>query len=218
LSEVLNRMMEQETNIKPVEVPNLSSLPRKMSYEEFLEWADEDTWAEWVDGEVIILSPASDRHQDLGDFLIALLRHFVEAFNLGIVRSAPFQMEIGTGREPDILFISNEHLDRLQKTHLKGPADLVVEIISPESRARDRGDKFYEYEQAGVSEYWLLDPLRKQAEFYVLNEEGIYQLASIDKDGLYHSVILKGLSLKVDWLWMEPLPLLMTVLKEWRLI
>ena len=80
-------------------------------------------------------------------------------------------MKIGPdlpGREPDILFIAREHLDRFRDTYLDGPADLVVEIISRDSRARDRGDKFYEYEQGGVREYWLLDYLRRQAEFYQL--------------------------------------------------
>jgi Uma2 family endonuclease len=167
-----------------------------MTYEEFLEWADEDTLAEWVDGEVIMLSPASDWHQDIGDFLTALLRHFAEVYQLGIVRSAPFQMKTGSnlpGREPDILFIAREHIGRLKETYVEGPADLVVEIISPDSRARDRGDKFYEYEQGGVHEYWLIDPLRKQAEFYRLGSDGIYRLVPVGEDGIFRSEVLMGL-------------------------
>jgi Uma2 family endonuclease len=156
--------MAQEFRAKPLETLEKAVPPGKMTYEEFLAWADEDTWAEWVNGEVIILSPASKRHQDLAFFLAALLRLFVEARQLGFVVTAPFQMKIGAdlpGREPDILFISREHLDRFRDTYLDGPADLVVEIISRDSRARDRGDKFYEYEQGGVREYWLLDDLRR---------------------------------------------------------
>jgi Uma2 family endonuclease len=192
-----------------------------MTYEEFLAWADEDTWAEWVNGEVIILSPASKRHQDLATFLAASLRLFVEAHQLGLVLMAPFQMKIGpdlSGREPDIIFISREHLDRFRDTYLDGPADLVVEIISRDSRARDRGDKFYEYEQGGVQEYWLLDYLRQQAEFYQLGPDGIYRPAPVGEDGIYRSAVLEELWLKVEWLWQEPLPTLMSVLREWRLV
>jgi Uma2 family endonuclease len=192
----------------------------KMTYEEFLEWAD-GTHAEWVDGEVIEMSPASDRHQDLVDFLTALFRVFTETKRLGIVRSAPFQMKTGKklgGREPDILFLANDHLDRLKPNHLDGPADLAVEIISPESRARDRGDKFYEYEQGGVSEYWIVDYLRKQAEFYQLGEDGIYRAIPPGEDGIYTSRAIEGLWLKVEWLWQEPLPMVLGVLKEWKLI
>lgn len=211
--------MAQETKTEPFEA---SPAPRgKMTYEEFLAWADEDTWAEWVDGEVMLLMSASDEHQDLADFLTALLRHFTEAHQLGIVRSAPFQMKTGPslpGREPDIIFVAREHLDRIKHVYLDGPADLVVEIISPESRSRDRGAKFYEYEQGGVCEYWLLDPLRRQAEFYGLGTDGIYHPLEVDHDGILRSLVLPGLWLKVEWLWQAPLPPLLGVLKEWGLV
>jgi Uma2 family endonuclease len=210
--------MAHESKTEPVEV---TAPPSKMTYEEFLVWVDEDICAEWVNGEVILMTPASDRHQDLAGFLTALFRHLVEAHQSGIVRSAPFQMKTGSdlpGREPDLLFIARDHLDRLQDTYLNGPADLVVEIISLDSRARDRGEKFYEYEQGGVSEYWLIDPLRKQAEFYRLGEDGIYRLVPVGNDGIFRSTVLEGLWLKVEWLWQEPLPLLISVLQEWGLI
>jgi Uma2 family endonuclease len=93
-----------------------------------------------------------------------------------------------------------------------------VEIISPDSRARDRGAKFYEYEQGGVREYWLLDPLRRQAEFYRLGLDGIYRPAPVAEDGIYRSAVLEGLWLRVEWLWQEPLPSLMSVLREWQLV
>jgi Uma2 family endonuclease len=195
--------------------------PARMSYEEFLARADEDTRAEWVDGEVIVMSPASDRHQDLVRFLTSLLSFAVEAHNLGVIRPAPFQMKTGPdlpGREPDLLFIARSHLDRLKENHLDGPADLVIEVISPESRSRDRGEKFYEYEQGGVREYWLIDPQRKRAEFYSLGKGSIYLPVSVGEDGLFRSAVLKGLELQVDWFWQEPLPPLLTVLKAWGLV
>jgi len=139
----------------------------------------------------------------------------------GRVLYEPFQMKTGPelpGRSPDLFFVSNENLGRLKRLYLKGPADLVVEIISPGSRAVDRGEKFYEYEQGGVPEFWLIDPQRKQAEFYQRGQDGVYRLVPPDSDGLYHSQVLKGLWLKVDWLWQEPLPSVRNVLKEWKLI
>ena len=180
--------------------------PKKMTYEEFLAWADEDTLAEWVDGEVEMHSPASDRHQDLSGFLESVLRSFVEARQLGIVRSAPFQMKLEHGREPDLLFVAQEHLERVKETYLDGPADLVVEIVSPESLQRDRGAKFAEYEAGGVPEYWLLDPLRCWAEFYQLGEEGRYDMAFVGREGVYPSETLPNFWLRVEWLWQDPLP------------
>ncbi len=188
--------------------------PPRMSYDEFLAWADEDTLAEWVNGEVIMTSPASNRHQDIADFLLSVLRLFVETHGLGVVRSAPFQMKLArSGREPDLLFIANEHLGRLKATYLDGPADLVVEIVSPESAGRDRGDKFYEYAQGGVPEYWLIDPQREWAEFYRLHE-GQYRRTFEGHEGEYRARSLPGFWLRIEWLWQEPLPHPLRVLGE----
>src|SRR5260370_20113085 len=126
--------MAQELETQAATPPVNPVRTAKITYEEFLEWADEDTPAEWVDGEVILMSPASDPHQTLLVFLGALLLHFVEARGSGRILVAPFQMRLATrpsGREPDIVFIAKHHLDRLKRTFLDGPADLVVEIVSP---------------------------------------------------------------------------------------
>jgi len=184
-----------------------------MSYEEFLAWADEDTLAEWVDGKVIRHSPASRRHQELGGFLYEVLRAYVRWRGLGEVIQAPFQMKLEQGREPDLLFVAREHLDRLQEAHLEGPADLVVEIVSLESGGRDRGDKFYEYARGGVQEYWLLDPQWKWAEFYQL-EGDHYRLIFGGQEGEYHARTLPDFWLRVEWLWQEPLPPVEEVLLE----
>ena len=191
----------------------------RLSYEEFLAQADEDVRAEWVNGKVVTMSPASARHQQLGDFLLVLLKLFVEKERRGNVLSAPFQMKLGgglPGREPDLLFLANEHLDRLQKTHLRGPADLVVEIVSPESRQRDHSAKFDEYQAGGVEEYWILDPDRETASFFVL-ADGRY-LERPTESGVYRSAVLDGFRLRVDWLWQDPPPPLYDVLRALDLL
>ena len=192
--------------------------PPRMSFEEFLEWADEDTFAEWVDGEVLVMSSASDRHQDLLGLLVACVRTFAETTGAGAVRFGPYVMKIqGSAREPDLIFIAEEHRDRITKTFLDGPADLAVEIVSPDSRTRDRRDKLREYEAAGVREYWLIDPEREEAEFYQLEADGRYTSLPVAY-GIVRSMVLPGLWLRLEWLWQEPLPPLLGVLKEWGLV
>jgi Uma2 family endonuclease len=105
-------------------------------------------------------------------------------------------------------------MDRLKETYLEGPADLVVETVSPESMGRDRGDKFYEYRAAGIPEYWLIDPYLRQAEFYRLDAEGRYQLAALEPGEIYRSSVVPGFWLRVDWLWQQPHPSVLTVLRE----
>ena len=178
-----------------------------MTYDEFMEWADEDTLAEWVDGRIVMTSPASARHQDLTDFLHDMFSEHARTHDLGRVLFAPFQMRLPTsGREPDVLFVAKEHLDRVRSTRVEGPADLVVEIVSPESRVRDRGEKFYEYQAGGVGEYWLIDPDTSRAEFYQRDGAGLYQAIPPGPDGIYRARELPGLWVRVAWLWQEPLP------------
>jgi Uma2 family endonuclease len=199
----------------------LEAPSKKLTYEEFLAWCDEDTWAEWVDGEVIVLTPASRRHQELADFLIQTVGIFVKVRGLGVMLSAPFQMKTGPdlpGREPDLLFVTKERLDLLKGTYLDGPADLVVEITSAESRLRDRGTKFGEYEMAGVREYWLLDQDEQRADFYLLGPEGRYERQKVDEQRIYRSHVIPSFWLRVDWLWQEPLPPVLDVLRELGLV
>lgn len=201
--------------------PETTAPAGTMTYEQFLEMADEDTFAEWVNGKAVPMSPVSGDHQTLGGFLIQVIGFFVSFHQLGQLFYEPFQMRTAAdlpGRSPDILFVATKHLDRLKPNYLEGAADLVVEIISPESRTRDRGEKFFEYEQGGVSEYWLLDPIRRQPEFYQLDANGVFQAVLPDAEGKYHSTVLPGLYLRVEWLWQRPLPPLHDVFRELKLI
>ncbi len=72
--------------------------------------------------------------------------------------------------------------------------------------ARDYGEKFAEYEKAGVREYWIIDPVRKAARFSCLNEQGLYVEGRVDADGFCQTLLLPGLKLHVETLWKEKLP------------
>jgi Uma2 family endonuclease len=191
----------------------------RMTYDQFLQWDGDNQHVEWVNGEVVPMTPISGPHNTTGNFLIAAFGTFVEHFALGEIRTDPFQMKTGPdlpGRAPDLLFVANRNLRRLHRTYLEGPADLVIEIISPESRTIDRVHKFREYEEGGVREYWLIDPERRRAEFYRRGRDGRFRLVAVGKDAVFRSAVVKGLWLRVDWLWDRP-PLL-KVLREWKLI
>lgn len=191
-----------------------------ISYEAFLEWADEDVNAEWVDGHIILMSPISDPHQNIVEFFLMLIRHLVESREEGWVRSSKFQMKLDvrpSGREPDVIYLREEHMDRMKGTYVDGPGDLVVEVISEESGPRDRGDKFYEYEAAGVPEYWLVDPLREEVTVYRLREER-YRTVFEGSEGPVESEILEGFRIRAEWLWQENMPPVLDVLRTWGVV
>jgi Uma2 family endonuclease len=181
-----------------------------MTYEQFLAEITDNTHAEWVNGETIIFMPPGIRHQDMSWFLATLLGMFVRRFRLGRVLTAPVEMRLEaqqSAREPDILYIAREHFDRVSANRLHGPADLVVELISPESVTRDRAEKFDEYQNAGVREYWVVDtrPGYERIDFWVLDHAGRYRPVSISDDGVYRCAVIPNFWFNVNWLWEDDL-------------
>jgi Uma2 family endonuclease len=194
--------------IKEAVAPETKPARAKMSYEEFLQRAEDDAHAEWdaATEEVIVPMPPKNIHQTTLSFLYHLLSSFVGLFNLGKVMMAPFEVRLkpdGSSREPDIFFVANHNLARLTEERLNGPADLMIEIVSDDSVQRDRDKKFKEYGDAGVLEYWIIDPRpgKQRADFYRLSETGIYQLFATEDDERVESYILPDFWLRPAWLW-----------------
>lgn len=73
------------------------------------------------------------------------------------------------------------------------------------SVARDRDEKYSEYEAAGIREYWIIDPRpnRRRADLHVLDRAGRYQPVPVDTDGIYRSTVVEGFWLDVRWLWAD---------------
>jgi Uma2 family endonuclease len=191
--------------------------PAPVSWEDFLAWADEDTHAEWVDGEIVEMPPVVDDHQFILGFIYRLVMELVDERQLGLVYLAPFRMHLPsrrTGREPDLIFLKASNAARAHPTYINGPADLAIEIVSPESIDRDYQVKRAEYEAAGVPEYWIIDPLQKETRFYQLGADGLYHIKSVDADGIYTSLVVTGLRLRVSWLWQRPLPTIKAALAD----
>lgn len=182
-------------------------IARDVSFAEWMEhYAEAHT--EWVEGVVVKLSPVSLEHNDLDGFLYTLLKFYLEETREALILRHPFVMKITPGssaREPDIHIVLKERESIVKHTMTAGPADIVIEIVSPESMRRDYEEKFAEYQGGGVREYWLFDPIFKKASFYRLDERGQYQPAEL-KDDLFRSTFLPRFRLDTRVLWQNPLP------------
>jgi len=190
----------------------------RISFEEFLN-AYAGVHAEWVDGTVLLMSPGNTPQSRLTRFLGSIIQIWAEEHGLGEALIAPLSVKLETSaREPDVFFFRREHQDRVHKTFVEGPPDLVIEIISRDTRGADRGEKFYEYEQARVPEYWLIDPDRKKVEAYRLGADDAYEAVPIGDPGTLRSEALPGMELPVEWLWRETLPKTSEVQRAWGLI
>ncbi len=184
---------------------------QKTDYQTYLNHAPESQIMEWVDGEVIQYMPPMDYHQDIARFLSVFMDSFIRYFDSGVLRFAPFEVKLwpdGPSREPDILFISHDNMPNLTPKRFQGAPDLLIEIVSPSSVMEDRVRKLTQYEQAGVREYWIIDPRahQQQADFFILGDDGVYTSAPISEDGIFYSTVLPNFWLKLAWLWQSPLP------------
>jgi Uma2 family endonuclease len=190
---------------------------RRMSEDEFVAWCfKEDVRAEWVDGEVIVMSPNTVEHVAVFRFLIVVLVGFVESRDLGEVMGSELFVRLPKQRRrrlPDILFVSAARRDFFRKAHFEGAPDMIMEIVSPDSEARDWRDKYQEYEAAGVREYWVIDPMSEHVELYVLSEQQRYERVP-ESDGWLVSTAVPGFRLKTTWLWPATRPKAIVALKE----
>lgn len=197
------------------------------TFEEWLAWsARQEESSEWVVGHVIWKQRNREgnfvgttyAHNRLILFLSRVLVLWLEQQELdGRILGPEFVMRTEnrpSGREPDLLYIAPENLGKLKDTYLDGSADMIIEVVSAESIDRDRDDKFFEYQAAGVREYWLIDPQMQSAMFFRLDEHGHYFRVE-PQQGVFTSEVLSEFALPLDWLWQDASPRLSDVMNFW---
>ncbi len=120
---------------------------------------DTNRLIEFTDGYIEVLPMPTRKHQVISRFLFLALLTFVQRLG-GTVLYAPLRLQLATGRfrEPDLLLLLDKRDPRNQDAFWLG-ADLVVEIVSPDNPDRDLIDKRRDYAQAGIPEYWIVNPL-----------------------------------------------------------
>jgi len=158
---------------------------------------------EVIDGDLYMTPALGWSHQySLGE-LHVLLHNWVLGRSLGYVVEAPIGVVLDeeNGVEPDLIYISRERAGIIGERGVEGAPDLVVEVLSPSTEARDRGVKLRRYAAAGVAYYWLLNVRARALEAYVLGEQG-YEPAGVYGSGsVFRPVLFPGLEIAVDTLW-----------------
>jgi Uma2 family endonuclease len=189
------------------------------SEEAFEAWCDEDTHAEYLDGEVIMHSPASFDHENFLPRFISIMEIYVEEKDLGAVCSSNFQLRLRSGRRrmADLCFISKDRLHLVHENYMDGAPDLVVEVVSPESVTRDWYDKYSEYEASGVREYLVIDRASQRVAFYRRGRDGGFAPVP-EQDGKLYSHCLPGFWIKPEWFWQKPMPNVLQILRELGLV
>jgi Uma2 family endonuclease len=200
----------------PSEEADMRSVTRQRPYtfEDFCLLVKDGQKGDLIDGVIYVASPDNTDANELNGWLYRLIGDYVELNDLGkvYVSRVAFRLSDTNGPEPDIAFVRNERLDSVRRGNVEGPPDLAVEIVSPDSIERDYEKKRHQYERAGVREYWIVDEMEEKVTLLRL-EKGKFREARPRK-GVFTSKVLPGFWLRTAWLWQQPLPKKMEVLRE----
>jgi Uma2 family endonuclease len=176
------------------------------TYEDFCTLVREDQKADLINGVIYMASPENTDANELFTWLLTVMNLFVRRKRLGKIYGSrvAFRLADKHGPEPDLAFVRAKHLNRVQRGGVEGPADLAVEIVSPDSVERDYYLKRELYEEYGIPEYWIINEI-DQSVTQLRLKQGKYRQVS-PKKGELHSKILPGFWLRLEWLWQEPRP------------
>ena len=177
-----------------------------ITFEEFLEIVEDGQKADLLDGVIYMASPDNIEAGDLLSWLAAVFAAYVAERELGRIYLSRVAYRIGMtrGPEPDLGFVPRALESMRRHGYIDGPPSLAIEIVSPDSVQRDYVQKRAIYEQAGVREYWILDPDENRATFLFL-KGGSYKKVSPVKH-IIRSKVIPGLWLDVRWLLSDQRP------------
>lgn len=176
------------------------------TFEEFCRIIREDQKADLINGVIYMPSPENTDDNELFIWLVTVMNLFVRRKKLGQIYGSrvAFRLAEKHGPEPDIAFIRSEHLDRVKRGGVEGPADLAIEIVSPDSVERDYYLKRELYEEYRIPEYWIIDEMDQKITQLRL-AQGKYREVRARK-GEHHSKVMAGFWIRPEWLWQAPRP------------
>jgi Uma2 family endonuclease len=162
----------------------------------------ENVLIEFTDGCIGVLPMPTIDHQLILKFLLKSLKSFVEPRNLGVVLFAPVPVRTIVKRkyrEPDLIFNFLENHPKPGEKYYKS-ADLVMEIVSDDrqSNERDYQKKREDYAEAGIKEYWIVDPQKQLITVLTLQGIDYIEHGAFGPDERATSKLLAGFLLDVD--------------------
>lgn len=173
-----------------------SALPqdRRYTWTEYQTWSDDERW-ELIDGVAYNMSPApSTRHQAIaGNFFSCLYRQLTGKTCRPFMAPTDVRLSETDVVQPDILVICDP--GKITPSHIEGAPELVVEILSPSTSAKDLREKKWLYQRAGVREYIVVDPLELYVQRFLLSGEGRYGEPEVfGPEDVISLVVLDGLT------------------------
>lgn len=196
----MSQAIESSTIGQPtIEIVSLFPKQGHWTESDYFRLPETNRIIELSEGMLIMTPSPTEKHQRISAKMFSLIWNHVLLNNIGDVRYSPLDVWLydGVVREPDIVFMSNEHRDRITEKFW-GVPDLVVEILSEGTAKVDKEDKYLEYQRAGVLEYWIVDPDKQTVEVFELKDRRYAMIGSFHGSDIVTSNVLKDFSFKAE--------------------
>lgn len=178
---------------------DLEPLQGLWSVEQYLALTNQtNRLIEFTDGVIEALPMPTEKHQAISLFLLLSLLAFIRPRG-GAVFYAPLRLEVRPGkfREPDLLLLVKGDDPRRQNEYWLG-ADLVMEIVSADKPTRDTEEKPLDYAEAGIPEYWIVNPLTDTITVLTLEGKSYIEHGIYGRGTQASSKLLDGFGVAVD--------------------
>ncbi|MBI4567166.1 MAG: Uma2 family endonuclease [Planctomycetes bacterium] len=187
---------------QPEAAPPTSRL--RLTYEDYVAMSADKRY-ELIDGELYMPPAPNEGHQSAVGVLYGSAAYHVRKKRLGKVYVAPFDVVLSEHDtvQPDVIFVSNARRGIITPDNIRGAPDWVAEVLSPGSAVRDYRAKKKLYAESGVREYWIIDPVARAVDIYLL-EGAAYRLAErVCETGNATSRVIEGFSVSLADLFEE---------------
>ena len=177
-----------------------------LTYEDYCALPDDGKRYEILEGELEVTPAPGVGHQIGVTMLATILVTHVERHNLGKVLVAPCDVLLSdiTIVQPDLLYVSRERYNIITPANVQGPPDLVVEVLSPTTEARDRGVKMQLYARYGVPHYWLMDTGGRELRAFTLVQDRYDESAVARGSEQFKAAPFPDLPIPLGQLWSSP--------------
>ena len=154
----------------------------------------EDHPSELIDGVIYNMASPALRHQSISGAIYRQLWNYVDSQGGDCIPFiAPTDVRLDRDERtmvvPDVFVICQPDDDRMDNDkYINGAPDLIIEVLSPSTRRKDMFTKLHKYEEAGVREYWIVDPNKEKVIVYIFGEESDVSLYGFDSEvpvGIY---------------------------------
>src|SRR3954454_600148 len=186
-----------------LDLPETEAWPRQgeWTYEDYLRLPDDGNRYEVIRGALYVTAAPNFKHQFSVVKLVSALDRFVSERDFGVVLAAPFDVLLPVGIaspvEPDVMFFRAGNEPREDDKNFQGVPDLIAEVLSPRTRSLDRKVKLEAYQDAGVPEYWRVDPAARMVIVDILENGRYVEFCRGGMGDRVRSAVLPGFEVEV---------------------